>query len=1034
MYRLLVLLLLAPLAASAQGSITLESPNPAAGGVFGTTVVGIQDVNNDGHGDVAIGTRERAGDQISSGRVYLFSGATGDLLRSFASPEPVSSGLFSGTLANAGDANRDGFGDVLVGAIRDYEVGSDFFRDGRAYLFSGATGELLQTFVSPNQESNSLFGTVASVPDATGDGRPDYLIGAGEETVGGIQEAGRAYLFNSATGNLVFTLESFNPERFGDYGSYVAGVPDLTGDGRGDLLVAAHNEAVDTFDNAGRLYVLDGTTGGLVHEILSPAPSQNSGFGAWVTGASDLDGDGLGDILVPQGGSVYVFSGATASLLYTLTSPGTSPGSSTFGRSLAAVPDTDGDEINDLLIPSGTDNTGPVLSSGRAYLFSGATGLLLESYESPNAVQNGFFGSDVAHIPSSPDVIVGASSEDYADLSNPGRAYIFQGKNPLVVNDTRDQRDADIMDGACDVDLATEGEQCTLRAVIEEANARAGRDSVSFDIAGSAPHVIAVVSALPEITEPLALDATTQPGYTVVPLVHLVGSGVENGLVFQNGRSALRGMAIGGFTGSGVVFVGNGQNRIEATYLGLNWDGLSPLPNGTGLTVDGSADNVIGSDVLERRLVVAGNTGAGIDIHGDGATGNRVLGAWVGLSADGRMLVANGDAGIHVSDNATDTQIGSPEASVVVAGAEEQTGIAFEGGAAGSAPDNSVVTNTVIGFTPDGQTPLGDLSFGVAVTTDAPQIGGVQGMCLGGTEAGQGNLVNAEVGLLVAGTRSAGVTVAGNVVGLKADGSRAEPDTAAVGIWLLLAPEATVAGNVVGAQSIGVLITADRATVVSNRIGTDPMGTEARPNEVGLFMPGSYTSEGTSATGNENVIGAEGLGNLISGNIGPGLVIGTDLALGSGGGLRPDVRPVIARLRAGFTDIDRVATAQAGGGVGGNGNIVAFNRIGTDATGTQQLGNDRQETFEDVIGAVFIAEGVGNVVLGNLISGNSAGLQVTQTERGAATNTVIAGNTFGAAAAGSDLIPNQFGGIEVDGAVGTRIEARALVQGGPVVR
>ncbi len=52
----------------------------------------------------------------------------------------------------------------------------------------------------------------------------------------------------------------------------------------------------------------------------------------------------------------------------------------------------------------------------------------------------------------------------------------------FTVNLPSDERDANIIDRNCDVDLAAAGEQCTLRAAIEQANALDSNHRVLFDL------------------------------------------------------------------------------------------------------------------------------------------------------------------------------------------------------------------------------------------------------------------------------------------------------------------------------------------------------------------------------------------------------------------------------------------------------------------------------------------------------------------------------------------------------------------------
>ena len=65
-------------------------------------------------------------------------------------------------------------------------------------MFDGATGNLLWVFGSPNPEAGAQFGTfVHGVQDNDGDGRWEVLVGARLEDVGGVVDAGRAYMFRS---------------------------------------------------------------------------------------------------------------------------------------------------------------------------------------------------------------------------------------------------------------------------------------------------------------------------------------------------------------------------------------------------------------------------------------------------------------------------------------------------------------------------------------------------------------------------------------------------------------------------------------------------------------------------------------------------------------------------------------------------------------------------------------------------------------------------------------------------------------------
>ena len=117
-----------------------------------------------------------------------------------------------------------------------------------------------------------------------------------------------------------------------------------------------------------------------VREIESPDPY--GWFGLSVSGAGDLNGDGLSDLLVgapyaspggiPEAGVVFAFSGADGSVLLAI--PGLSFGEG-FGRSVAPAGDVDGDAVPDLIAGAAYAS-----SKGRASVHSGASGALLLSF------------------------------------------------------------------------------------------------------------------------------------------------------------------------------------------------------------------------------------------------------------------------------------------------------------------------------------------------------------------------------------------------------------------------------------------------------------------------------------------------------------------------------------------------------------------------------------------------------------------------------------------------------------------------------
>ena len=383
--------------------------------------------------------------------------ASQTLLHQIEPPDsgPVNS-FFAETVSGVPDADGDGRGDLLVGA-RDAGEG----RAGRAYLFSGATGQLLHTISSPNpspetlEENSGYFGyAVRGVPDANGDGRGDLLIGAPGETRPNspiLDGGGNAYLFSGATGELLYTLAP-PPNTFGGLGLDVSGVPDTDGDGNDDLLVSG---GVSGGRNV--VHLFSAATGQLLRTLIEPTIENGTGFGTAVSGVPDLNGDGRGDVLVgaptaegvagddPEGnqddyGRAYVFSGATGELLYTLETPNTVY--SHFGESVAGIADLDGDGQGDLLIgaPIGFVEEYTALN-GRAYLFSGATGEIIYTLTSP---------TETAETNSEREYWgdFGYAVSEVLDANGDGKNDLLIGAHRETVEDTEEAGRAYLFSGA----------------------------------------------------------------------------------------------------------------------------------------------------------------------------------------------------------------------------------------------------------------------------------------------------------------------------------------------------------------------------------------------------------------------------------------------------------------------------------------------------------------------------------------------------------------------------------------------------------
>jgi FG-GAP repeat. len=274
----------------ADGSIlfTLNDPDEDEGNRFGYAVAGLGDVNGDGTPDMVIGVpKKNASEELPDvGTAYIFSGANGGLIRSLDPPTQDASGRFGTAVADASDVNHDGVDDILIGA-----PGAS-----KAYVFSGATGALIFTMISPaapNADKLPSFGSaVAGGQDVDGDGTPDFVIGAPNQN--GLQ--GAAYVFKGSNGTLLRSLRGPR-QKFAKFGTSVALTADVSGDGRPDILVGAPDATVNSLQNAGEVLIFRGNNGKLLRTLTSEQPKAFAGFGFAVTTA-DLNGDGTPQTVV----------------------------------------------------------------------------------------------------------------------------------------------------------------------------------------------------------------------------------------------------------------------------------------------------------------------------------------------------------------------------------------------------------------------------------------------------------------------------------------------------------------------------------------------------------------------------------------------------------------------------------------------------------------------------------------------------------------------------------------------------------------
>jgi hypothetical protein len=174
----------------ATGAILYTFNGDSAGDRFGWSASGAGDVNNDGRADLIVGALNDDNNGSNSGAARVFSGATGAILYTFNGDSAFDN--FGSSVSGAGDVNNDGFDDLIVGANRDDNNGSD---SGSARVFSGANGAILSVFNGDSEDDE--FGiSVSSAGDVNNDGFADLIVGAPFDDNNG-SNSGSAYVFRS---------------------------------------------------------------------------------------------------------------------------------------------------------------------------------------------------------------------------------------------------------------------------------------------------------------------------------------------------------------------------------------------------------------------------------------------------------------------------------------------------------------------------------------------------------------------------------------------------------------------------------------------------------------------------------------------------------------------------------------------------------------------------------------------------------------------------------------------------------------------
>ncbi len=290
----------------------------------GISVAAEGDVNGDGYDDVVIGAPFVDSGDGDAGKVYIFFGRRkgwnkqGLVIKANASYNGMERNDRCGHAADSGaDMNGDGYDDILVSAPRS-DVGDE--NSGQVFVIFGRRSKWNTnkditkanvTFTS-SKANESIGVSLELVPSINGDIYDEIMIGS----VGNLTDPGTVYLFYgtypagwSKNNDINSAAHRFTGESNGDeIGRGLAGLGDLTGDGYGDIAIAA---TMPNASSGGRVYVFEGGDSiswgynvDLGDALFTFNESTAGSYLGYSVCGGDLDGDLIDDLIIgaPQEG------------------------------------------------------------------------------------------------------------------------------------------------------------------------------------------------------------------------------------------------------------------------------------------------------------------------------------------------------------------------------------------------------------------------------------------------------------------------------------------------------------------------------------------------------------------------------------------------------------------------------------------------------------------------------------------------------------------------------------------------------------
>lgn len=438
--------------------------------LLGNAVGGAGDTNGDGFSDVIIGAQIYDFNEANEGGAFVLFGAGRGLVGNDPTDaQSIGTGQFSAQLGEyldgVGDVNGDGYADLGLG-IPLYDNGQS--DEGIALIFLGSADGIVgdgpanaHARIESNIASVHLGRGLAGAGDLNGDGYGDVLVGA--HLINGTD--GAVYIYYGSASGITGTTpldadHTISPVLTGtQFGQVLDGLGDVNGDGYADIAIRYVDEVLIFHGSAAGITATD-TDGA---DTVISASNTGGTFGADISAAGDVNGDGYSDIIIGanfytngehQEGGAFLYYGSADGIVALSDADAdifeSNFANAQFGRNAEGAGDVNGDGFDDIIIGASVFSNGEV-TEGIAVVFHGSaqgvqgTGDPEVDGLSPataNALlegnlQSGAFGDSVSsagdvNADGYDDIIVGATSYDNPENLE-GAAFLFLGSADGIV-------------------------------------------------------------------------------------------------------------------------------------------------------------------------------------------------------------------------------------------------------------------------------------------------------------------------------------------------------------------------------------------------------------------------------------------------------------------------------------------------------------------------------------------------------------------------------------------------------------------------